>query len=97
MTRFCSMIAVLAAVCVLCSGTALAAKGKLELSAYRFEELDKDGDGKISISELTSMSKNADQATKLFRQGDKDGDKYLSKDEFKSLQGAKKEQHKKKK
>jgi Ca2+-binding EF-hand superfamily protein len=98
MSRFLVLSAVLAAMCFLCSGNAWAARGnKVELSAYKFAEFDTDGDGKISITEFTAKFKGVDQASAIFRKGDKNGDKFLSKEEFEALKGAKKEAQQKKK
>ena len=95
MARLFSMIAVLVAVCILCSGDAWAKGGKKQ-GKSSFEQLDKNNDGKISLDEFKAGAKDADRAAKQFKKFDKNGDGFLDKDEFKALEEARKEHQKKK-
>ena len=98
MARFFSMIAVLVAVCILCSADALAKGGKGgKKGGSTCEQLDKDKDDKVTLEEFKAGAKDADRAAKQFSKADKNGDKSLSKDEFKAMEEARKERGKKKK
>ncbi|MDB5339786.1 MAG: hypothetical protein JWN70_5405 [Planctomycetaceae bacterium] len=50
----------------------------------RFEKADKNGDGKITLAELTALTENAKRAQKLFDRFDKDGNGSVTKAELKA-------------
>ncbi len=50
--------------------------------AKRFHKLDKDGDGRLSLSEFSAHGKNAAHRQKRFRKLDTNSDSFLSLTEF---------------
>ena len=50
--------------------------------AKRFHKLDKDADGRLSLSEFSAHGKNAAHRQKRFHKLDTNGDNFLSLDEF---------------
>jgi Ca2+-binding EF-hand superfamily protein len=52
------------------------------MASKRFQKLDKDGDGRISLDEFKAMGKDPAKREKRFRKLDANHDGYLTPDEF---------------
>lgn len=78
-----------AAVFGLLSGVAFAQDaGKAEA---RFKQLDKNGDGKLTLEEFKEGSKDAGKAEGRFKRMDKDNDGNVTLEEYKAAAGKKKD------
>ncbi|QDU64278.1 EF hand [Planctomycetes bacterium Pan216] len=90
-----------AAMMLASAGFAIAAdkeKKKIDPEA-RFQKMDKNGDGKVSLDEFVGKrtGEKKEKAEKAFAKRDKDGDGNLTKDEFMPAKKAKKNKKKKNK
>lgn len=66
-------------------------KGKQDPEA-RFQKLDSNGDGKLTLDEFKAGMKNPDRAEKLFKKLDANGDGVVTLDEYKAGAPGKKKQ-----